>query len=117
MNLDHIETSILINLREIEQNLRDIQDSLKNTKSTKSKNPDIIEKKKYKKKKEEINKREAYDTPNIEVCDNRGREVYDMPEREVYDKPTKKKKRKKKSIGIPFSRFVVDTSSSSEENI
>lgn len=91
--LDQFEINLQSSLRKIEQNLRDIQDIVKNH--------DIVlktSKKQFRKKKKPLEQ-------NI-------REVYDIPT--VIKKPKKRKKKKNKMV---FSRYVIDTSSSSEDNI
>lgn len=91
--LDQFEITLQRSLREIEQNLRGIQDIIQNQ--------DIVlktSKKQYRKKK---------DSPEENI-----REVYDIPT--VIKKPKKRKKKKNKMV---FSRYVIDTSSSSEDNI
>ena len=90
-NLNHIDKIFLTHLRKIEQNLSNIQELIENKK----------------------NKMPAF------VRDTFDRDTFDKPtfDKPKYERTIKKKRKKKKSkIGTPFSNYIVDTSSSSEEN-
>ena len=90
-NLNHIDKIFLTHLRKIEQNLSNIQELIENKK----------------------NKMPAFDRDAFD------RDAFDKPTfvKPKYERTIKKKRKKKKSkIGTPFSNYIVDTSSSSEEN-
>ena len=105
-NLNHIDKIFLTHLRKIEQNLSNIQELIENKK----------------------NKMPAFDRDafvrdafvrDTFVRDTFVRDTFDKPtfDKPKYERTIKKKRKKKKSkIGTPFSNYIVDTSSSSEEN-
>ena len=91
-NLDHIDKIFLTHLRKIEQNLSNIQELIEN------KIPKFD--------------RPKFDSPKFD------RPTFDRPKFDSpkYERPIKKKRKKKSKVGIPFSNYIVDTSSSSDEN-
>ena len=112
-NLNHIDKIFLTHLRKIEQNLSNIQELIENKK----------------------NKMPAFDRDafvrdafvrDTFVRDTFVRDTFDKPtfDKPKYERTIKKKRKKKKKktkkkkskIGTPFSNYIVDTSSSSEEN-
>ena len=104
MNLDHYEHHFEQSTREIIKSLGVIQDLLKNEKKSKK----VIKKEKVLERSEVLERERIQRTP-LEI----ERDIY--PERIVYEKtPTKKRKNKKKT-SFSYSTFVVDTSSSSED--
>ena len=106
MNLDQFETHLEKSSREIFKSLGVIQELLNSIKLDEKKKSETIE------KSETIDKSETIE--NLERTKYQmQRDIY--PESIVYEKtPTKKKKKKKKSK-FSYSTFVVDTSSSSED--
>ena len=115
-NLNHIDKIFLTHLRKIEQNLSNIQELIEN-----------------KKNKMPAFDRDAFDRDAFDrdafvrdtfVRDTFVRDTFDRDtfDRDTFDKPKyertikKKRKKKKSKIGTPFSNYIVDTSSSSEEN-
>ena len=110
-NLNHIDKIFLTHLRKIEQNLSNIQELIEN-----------------KKNKMPAFDRDAFDRDAFDrdafvrdtfVRDTFVRDTFDKPtfDKPKYERTIKKKRKKKKSkIGTPFSNYIVDTSSSSEEN-
>ena len=106
-NLDHIDKMFLTHLRKIEQNLSNVQELIENKMPT-------FDRPKYDKPTFD---RPTFDRPTFD------RPKYDKPtfdkptfDRPKYERPIKKKRKKKSKVGIPFSNYVVDTSSSSDEN-
>lgn len=85
MNLDLFEHNILTTLKEIEQSLGYIQRKVYN------------------------------DLENINTIYERELETNKLLETNLKFKPKpKRRRRKRKRVGIPFSNYVIDTSSSSE---
>ena len=110
-NLNHIDKIFLTHLRKIEQNLSNIQELIENKKN---KMPAFDR---------DAFDRDAFDRDTFDrdafVRDTFVRDTFDKP---TFDKPKyertikKKRKKKKNKIETPFSNYIVDTSSSSEEN-
>ena len=106
MNLDQIEQGIEQSTRQILNSLGVIQELLKTEKPKK-----ILRKKVSKKEVFKIQQEEILERTEIEIQ----RDIY--PDRIVYEKtPCKPRKKKKNKIGFSYSTFVVDTSSSSEDD-
>ena len=110
-NLNHIDKIFLTHLRKIEQNLSNIQELIENKKN---KMPAFDR---------DAFDRDAFDRDTFDrdafVRDTFVRDTFDKPtfDKPKYERTIKKKRKKKKSkIGTPFSNYIVDTSSSSEEN-
>ena len=126
-NLGNIETTILINLREIEKNLIHIQEKVGileiaeiPAKSKKAFNKVKVKNIKESRECKFYGERESYDVPEDTSREDTSRIDYilESAKKEIKSKARPKKKinkgAKKKQI-LGFSNYVVDTSSSDDE--